>query len=706
MKRKGILAAAMRLRFWVIVLTFILALTAGEGLASAQQWQPIGPDGGSVRSLSQDPGDPDRIFLGTSAGRLFLSTDKGNSWTRYAHLGSPSEMVLDHILIDPTDSLNMYVAAWNAQAPNSDGDLFRTHDGGKTWEAASALHGKSIRALALAPSDSKILVAGALDGIFRSLDYGEHWQRISPENHPELKQVESIAIDPANPDVIYAGTWHLPWKTEDGGRNWHSIKKGVIDDSDVFSIVVDSEAPAYIYLSACSGIYRSDSAGELFRKIQGIPYSARRTRSLRMDPVDHKTVYAGTTEGLWKTADAGVTWRRVTGPNVIVNDVLIDPRQPAHLLLATDRGGVLVSDDGGATFTSSNRGFSHRQVSALLVDRTNDSMIFAGLLNDKEFGGVFVSRDRGQSWTQLSNGLDGRDVLALRQTAAGLIAGTDRGIFVLRNNAPRWLPLNGLIEVETKEVKEVVDERPAVVPAAPPEASAPAEKPATGEPEVFSANDPSVVPPPLPMKKIVVKRVVSFDLKSRITSLEVTPKRWFAAAGAVFLVSADSGHTWRKLDLPGIDGVIGVAAADTMAVVASRDAIAVSASGGETWLPAKPFLAGFTINSVAVEPAGDIWVAAKEGVFRSSDMGDTWKRLTFLRLANVASVQFDSANQRILAMSAGSASIFESHDDGHTWSPINSGWTLRSFIPVQGRLLGTTAFDGIVIQPDSSVSMR
>ncbi len=104
----------------------------------------------------------------------------------------------------------------------------------------------------------------------------------------------------------------------------------------------------------------------------------------------------------------------MTGSNIIINDVLIDPRQPSRVLLATDRSGVLASDDGGVTFTASNRGFTHRQAAALLVDRNNSNVLYAGVLNDKEFGGVFVSRDAGQTWKQNSDGLDGRDVFVLR----------------------------------------------------------------------------------------------------------------------------------------------------------------------------------------------------------------------------------------------------------------------------------------------------
>jgi photosystem II stability/assembly factor-like uncharacterized protein len=188
------------------VLLSVLWISAA--LAAEQSWQPVGPDGGTVRSLALDPKNPDRIFLGTSAGNLYLSSDNGASWSRFARPDKYGEMVLDHIVIDPSDPRNIFVAAWNAQLPNSDGDLFRSKDGGKSWEIVSDLHGKSLRALSIAAANPKILVVGALDGIYRSRDGGHAWERISPENHAEIKNIESIAIDPANPDVIYAGTWH------------------------------------------------------------------------------------------------------------------------------------------------------------------------------------------------------------------------------------------------------------------------------------------------------------------------------------------------------------------------------------------------------------------------------------------------------------------------------------------------------------------
>ena len=426
----------LRKRWWFAVATACI-VSFWIGYAHGATPHMIGPDGGDVRSLAYDPQNPDRVLLGTSSGQIFESRDHGVSWTRFAHLGTGPDYVLDHIIFDPNDHRKLYVAAWSIDSET--GELFRSHNSGKSFESLNGMKGKSIRSFAIAPSNSKILVAGALDGVFRSDDGGDRWTRISPEGHKDIKNIESLAIDPKNPDVIYAGTWHLAWKTEDGGNNWNQIKNGVIDDSDVFSLIIDPNQPSTVYLSACSGIYKSTSGGELFHKAQGIPFSARRTRVLKQDPNHPDVVFAGTTEGLWKTQDAGTTWHRVTPPNIIVNDVMIDPRDSNRVMLATDRSGVLLSTNNSASFSASNDGFAHRQVRALLADNKNASVLYAGMVNDKEFGGVYVTRDNGQRWSQLSNGLNGRDVFTLAQDEKGNIyAGTNAGLFRLAQNTRMW----------------------------------------------------------------------------------------------------------------------------------------------------------------------------------------------------------------------------------------------------------------------------
>src|SRR5579863_9041 len=175
----------MRRNFCFVVGTLSLVILLAFTVAAAD-WRLIGPEGGDVRSLSYDPANPKRILLGTSAGQMFLSEDGGASWALFAHLGPGDDYVLDHILFDPSHSATVYVAAWSLN--NADeGDVFRSEDGGRTWRALAGVHGKSIRTLAMAPSDPKTLVIGALDGVFRSRDGGATWQRMSPENQAEIK---------------------------------------------------------------------------------------------------------------------------------------------------------------------------------------------------------------------------------------------------------------------------------------------------------------------------------------------------------------------------------------------------------------------------------------------------------------------------------------------------------------------------------------
>ena len=290
-------------------------MVIGSGVSNsfAADWRLIGPEGGNVRSLAYDPGNPNHILLGTSAGQIFASQDGGNSWEMLAHFGSDEDYVIDHIVFDPINPATIYWAGWGL-FHDSDGDVFRSDDGGRTWRALPEAHGKSIRALAMAPTDHNTLVIGAMDGVFRSRDGGATWQRMTPENpavmknYASMKNFVSVAVDPQNPDIVYAGTRHLAWKTADGGVHWQNTSEGMLDDSDVFSIIVDPRQPSLVYASACSGIYKSENGAELFHRVEGLPHSAIRTRVLKQDPQHPSIVYAGTTGGLWKTVDGGAKW--------------------------------------------------------------------------------------------------------------------------------------------------------------------------------------------------------------------------------------------------------------------------------------------------------------------------------------------------------------------------------------------------------------
>lgn len=380
------------------------------------------PPGGSVRSLALDPFHAGHIWLGSTTGTIFESSDGGSHWRFLSEVLPQGHAVVARLVPDPAHSGHLFAALWSVTS--GDGGVYGSEDGGRHWSPLFAHH--SVRALAMAPSRPSMLVAGALDGVFRSMDAGAHWQRISPAQSREIINVDSVAIDPRDPANIYVGTWHLPWKTFDGGKNWIQINRGVIDDSDVFSIAIDHQHPDTVYLSACSGIYRSDTAGMQFRKIQGIPYTARRTQDIVQDPLQPKILYAGTTQGLWKSEDGGETWVRTTRDALIVDAVLLDRRHPNQVLLGTEHAGVLLSRDGGMHFTDANAGFSNRHVSSLAEDATRHR-IYVAVTGDNAWGGVFVSADRGRSWQQMNRGLQG-DVYRLLHTPTALLAATGHGI--------------------------------------------------------------------------------------------------------------------------------------------------------------------------------------------------------------------------------------------------------------------------------------
>jgi photosystem II stability/assembly factor-like uncharacterized protein len=642
----------------LVVLAFSLVSTA---LLASGSWQVLGPDGGDARSLAYDSHNPDHMLLGTSTGQLFVSNDAGHSWSRFARLGG-DDYVLDHILIDPQNSKHIYVSAWSVSSQQI-GDIFRTRDGGKNWETLPAMHGKSIRAMAIFPANTKVLVAGALDGVFRSKDGGDSWDRISPSNHADIKNIESIAVDPKDSNVVYAGTWHLAWKTADGGASWQQIKKGMIDDSDVFSVIVDHSNPSVVFASACSGIYKSESAGSQFSKIQGIPFSARRTRVLKQDPTNENIVYAGTTEGLWKTSDLGKTWKRMSNPEIVVNDVLVDPRDSNHVLLATDRSGVMASNNGAASWSTSNKGYAHRYVSALLADAKEADTFYVGVVNDREYGGVFYTRDAGRTWLQRSAGLGGRDVFALKQAPSGtLVVGTNRGMFSLDRNASEWRPTNVVVTEQTVKTAK------------------------KGSKKATTA--------------ILMKKVG--DLDARVNDLELGSQRWLAATSQGIYSSSDQGKTWKGGPVMGQKDFVSVRAQDNFMVATTHSSAMVSHDSGATWKQAglPSYLVG--IRGSALAHDGAIVIAAREGIYHSADGGATWEHVVNgLPSKDITSVSFDMAHKRMLATSDSTSVIFVSSDGGRTWQRgPDTGFPLRRVSVVGGRFVAATPFDGVVLQPE------
>jgi photosystem II stability/assembly factor-like uncharacterized protein len=644
------------------VALYVLPLLAVPSAALSAQaaWTTVGPDGGDARVISAVPGDPTHLYLGTTNSLIYESTDEGASWHRMAKLDSSDDLVVDHILVEQSNPSLIFAAVWRFDRP--DGGLWVSRDAGRTWHELNGLHGQSIRAFTQAPSNHRLLFAGTLKGIFRSEDAGESWSQISPAGSTEIHEIESLAIDPRDPNIIYAGTWHLPWKTTDGGAHWNNVKEGLIDDSDVFSIIIDPQQPNVIYLSACSGIYKSENGGAQFHKIQGIPATARRTRVLLQDPVHGDTVYAGTTEGLYKTTNAGKTFQRMTGPEVIVNDVHVNPSNPDRVLLATDRGGVLASNNAAVQFTQSNHGFSARKVQALAVDPKDPSRLYAGVVNDKTYGGAFFSDDGGQRWKQMAEGLDGRDVFALAPSSDGaLLAGTNSGIFALENGT--WQPRNTIANTVAKATPAVVKGKHVVV-----------EK---------SVNEPTR----------------QFD--GRVYSLDLSSDVWAAATSGGLYTSKDKGDSWQGGPGQGTDFNSLAVHGGTIAA-ARPGGIVLSNDSGRTWWPLGIPTAVSRIHRIVFAADGTLWLGSREGVYFTRDKGKTWMWVHRLPLLDVSDLYYNAQTGKILVSSQGSDFIYVIDNASLDWKWYQTGFRLYLVRSAGDRILAASLDDGILVEPKPS----
>jgi photosystem II stability/assembly factor-like uncharacterized protein len=407
-----------------------------------QDWQSIGPSGGDVISLAASASNV--LYLGTPDGHIFGSEDAGQHWSLRGRVSSRPDAVVQKLLVNTQHENELLAAVW-FQDVREGGGLYRSSDAGATWTLAG-LSGEVVRAVAQSSSAPEVFVAGTRSGVFRSTDAAQSWQRVSPAGDSELRNVDSVAIDPRDPEIIYAGTYHLPWKTSDAGKNWIAVASGMIDDSDVMSLHVDSTSPLRIFASACSGIYRSENGATAWTKLQGIPYSSRRTQAIVQDPADPRTLYAATTEGLWLTHDGGESWARTTPRDWVVNDVVVIPAAPGsaeklpnQILLGTEEQGVVVSLDGGTSFAPYNNGFSHRITGDLLSDPRDPQRLLAWMPGSRD--PLMESHDGGAHWQPLPSQVKPAEISRVFASDSGWWAAGPNGILSNHDaTSHRWIP--------------------------------------------------------------------------------------------------------------------------------------------------------------------------------------------------------------------------------------------------------------------------
>src|SRR5215470_8317637 len=583
--------------------------------AFCQHWQRLGPPGGMVISLAA--AFDGTVYLGTPDGHVFASRDRGGHWELRGRAGDRLDAVVQRIVVDTRNPNRMLAAVWFRDSRA--GGVFESADGAKTWKLAG-LGSEAVRALEQSASDAAVWMAGTRSGVFRSTDDAKSWQRITPVEDPELQNIDSLAIDPRDPQTVYVGTYHLPWKTTDGGNNWHSISAGMIDDSDVMSLRIDAQNPQRIFSSACSGIYRSEDGGALWTKLAGIPYSSRRTQQIVQDPGDAQTLYAATTEGLWMTSYSGETWKRVTARDTDANAAVVLPASEGPILLAgTSAQGILRSENGGTAFVEANGGFAHRVVTAAAKAAAGREV----LIQTERGPAPVYSGDGGTTWTPIQ-ATDARKPVRKIFFASGTwwAAFFDGGVGEFDSRFERWR------DVPFREVKTLASDRRSGNR----RAITLLRKPsvdflvASGLGLVATSRDALWI---LDEKKREFRKTTSTGLPSPVTYLSPGRDGSLLAIAAGELWSSEGAGAWKRLEPParaaGLLWIRGGSGYDPEMLLGTQGGI--FAREKNAWrllsrgLPSIPSTAGACAESHCLV------AMSNGGLYQSEESLETWRRV-------------------------------------------------------------------------------
>jgi photosystem II stability/assembly factor-like uncharacterized protein len=349
-------------------------------------WRSIGPfRGGRTRAVAGVPSQPNVFYIAQVNGGVWKTDDYGRTWTPIFD-DQPTGSV-GCIAVAPSDPNVIYVGSGEGlQRPDlSVGDgIYKSTDAGRTWTHLGLRDGQQIPQIAVDPRDpNRILVAVAGHpygpneerGIFRSVDGGKTFEKVLYKD--ENTGGADVLIDPANPDIAYAALWEArqgPWenaawsgtgggifKSTDGGKTWRQLKSGLPEGITQANLAIAPSAPNRLIASVASpgvvNLYRSDDAGESWAIITKDPRPAGRIGGgdlsvPRFNPKDPDVVIVASTVS-WKSIDGGKTWSAFRGApgGDDYQNVWINPNNPDVVLLGSDQGAV-ITVNGGKTWSS------------------------------------------------------------------------------------------------------------------------------------------------------------------------------------------------------------------------------------------------------------------------------------------------------------------------------------------------------------------
>lgn len=684
---KSFLTAAI---FLIISVSFIYA---DPDAARFSSWQTLGPNGGDIRAIAIDPRDKNRLFITTLDSQIYSSADGGKNWQFLYVLNRP-QIALDNLLVDVEDSNSVYVTGHRHKEA---GGFLYTRDGGKTWKEAKDLKNEAIHAFAQSSKNPNLMVVGGPGKIFISYNRGEDWKRITDEKIAFINLfVDSLAFDPRDTNTIYAGTSWRPYKSTDGGKTWRLIANGMISDSDIFAMDINPQNPDDMIFSACSGIYRTSNAGELWSKIRGIPDASRRTKALLRNPAWNGEIYAGTTEGFWMSADNGKTWSLTTQRELEVNNIAVHPDEPKKVYITTNNYGLMVSKDGGRSFSVQNGNFTSRFIYQIVADVQKPNRFYA-VSNNTATGGsfIFISEDGGQSWIPANKNLSvirvkTFDFLQDKANPDTIYIGTNLGIYRSLDRGRSWNQITASAPPKPAGKKKPVTGKttPAAAPATTSVTASGAKKVAAlkeavralshtndGKNGMLAVTDKGLYRTyniATGWEKLSFGEGINEQVFAVHASESQPNTIWAGTVRSGVVVSRDNGLTWQRVTgVPSETPILAIKSAPqnpNLIFVGTTQTFYLSRDGGQNWVRRGGGLPVGNYGSILVNPnnpnevfAGSSW-EGRGGVFQSVDAGNTWQQLDTkdlnLPTRRVWAMTFDPQNPNKILVGTHSAGIY------------------------------------------------
>jgi photosystem II stability/assembly factor-like uncharacterized protein len=374
------------------LLAAVLCLAASTAFAGVDpslfqdlHWRLTGPfRGGRVLAVSGVPGQPDHFYFGSVNGGVWETHDAGRTW-KPVFDGQPIGSI-GALAVAPSDPRILYVGTGEADMRSdiSQGDgMYKSTDGGRTWAHIGLTDSQQIGKILIHPRNPDLVYAAALGhpygpnaerGVFRSKDGGKTWQKVLGKD--DNTGATDLVFEPGRPEVIYAALWQTrrtPWnvyppsngpgsglyKSTDGGDTWTQLTgHGFPAKPGRIGLDVAPSKPQRVYAMVDAeegGLYRSEDGGATWthgsgdRRVWGRGWYFA---GITADPKNADVIYSCNTN-LYRSDDAGATFIPVKGaPGGDDYHVLwIDPQNPERRMLGVDQGAV-ISLNGGATWSS------------------------------------------------------------------------------------------------------------------------------------------------------------------------------------------------------------------------------------------------------------------------------------------------------------------------------------------------------------------